>query len=222
MAPDRRPTLRFDWADARGTLTTLAAEYAWTAASGAGRFVGEAPAREAQVELAVPLVLGLPAKGTSLDLWIPAMRQSPGWHLVLLYQAGASALALYEDDTLRQAKVFKRYVVRGRGRAQPLHLKTKGKSRYGSRLRLQQAKALRDDIVGWLRAQAGGTPPWAQLFVAAPVRLWPDLYTGNALPPFDQRDPRIVRVPLDVRTPCEAERERVRAWLGQGVLRPIS
>ena len=50
------------------------------------------------------------------------------------------ATRLWRDDELVAHKVVKKYVVRGRGRAQPLHLKTRGKSRYGSRLRLANAQ----------------------------------------------------------------------------------
>ena len=44
-----------------------------------------------------------------------------------------------DDGEIVHTKSIKKYVVRGRGRAQPTHLATKGKSRYGSRLRLQKA-----------------------------------------------------------------------------------
>ena len=64
-----------------------------------------------------------------------------GLHAVLLIQAGACALGLWRDEELLEHKAFKAYVVRGRGRAQPTHLKTRGKSRYGSRLRLQNHRA---------------------------------------------------------------------------------
>ena len=218
---DQRPDelTRFEWPEAKTRIAAWVDAAAWEGAGGAGRFHGMPHEGGARWHLEVPLVLGEPPAGEALGVWCQAMGERPGWHLVLLFQAGAAALALYEDDTLRHSKVFRRYVVRGRGRAQPLHLKTKGKSRYGSRLRLQQAKALRDDIVTWLRERAAETPDWQQLFLACPVRLWPDLYTGQVHPPFEQRDARIVRVPLDIATPGEASRERVRGFLGRGRLR---
>ena len=54
----------------------------------------------------------------------------------LLPPKQCSDFVQWRGEELVRHKVFKRYVVRGRGRAQPTHLKSKGKSRYGSRLRL--------------------------------------------------------------------------------------
>ena len=57
--------------------------------------------------------------------------------VLLLLQAGAMAIGQWDVDELMYHKAIRRYVVRGHGRAQPLHARTKGKSRYGARLRLQ-------------------------------------------------------------------------------------
>lgn len=48
---------------------------------------------------------------------------------VVLVRAGAFALGLWDDDELVQHKAKKRYVTRGKGKAQLTHLKTRGKSR---------------------------------------------------------------------------------------------
>ena len=57
--------------------------------------------------------------------------------LLLLLRAGAMAFGCWRGGELLQHKAVRKYVVRGSGKAQSTHLKTRGKSRYGSRLRLQ-------------------------------------------------------------------------------------
>ena len=64
--------------------------------------------------------------------------------MVLLLQAGAATLGAFEAGEPLATKTRKAYVVRGNGRAQPTYLASKGKSRYGARLRLQNAVRLLD------------------------------------------------------------------------------
>ena len=147
-------------------------------------------------------------------VWLDGLPRSLGLQVVLLVQAGASALGLWEDDELVAHKVVKKYVVRGRGRAQPLHLKTRGKSRYGSRLRLSNARAQLDQTNERLSAwwAEHGPPDW--LFVACPVRTWPALLEAQPPPPFDRADAR--DIPRDVRRPSFEELKRVRRSLVRG------
>jgi hypothetical protein len=214
-----RETLRFGWAQAHERLAAWATAWPFGPASAGGRFAGHDPATGGRLELEVPLVLGWPPEGMALKAWCATMARRPGRHVVLLVQAGAVALGLWEDDVLLAHKVFKRYVVRGRGRAQPTHLKTKGRSRMGSRLRLRNAEALREDLGGRLAAWwvEHGAP--ARIFVSCPKREWPELFRACPDLPFGQRDPRLVRIPLDVHVPGFEEVQRVRGFLGRGRLR---
>ncbi|MFT4538031.1 MAG: hypothetical protein ACI841_004835 [Planctomycetota bacterium] len=124
----------------------------------------------------------------------------PGLHCLILMQAGAASLGMFEGGDSLATKTLKRYVVRGNGRAQPAFLATRGKSRYGSRLRLQNARLLLDEINEKLGSywEEFGTPEI--VFAAAPVRLWPELFRASVPAPFTQDDP-IVRVPLDLPVP---------------------
>ena len=150
-------------------------------------------------------------------VYLDRLESGTGLVLVLLVQAGASALGLWRDGELLAHKVVKKYVVRGRGRAQPLHLKTRGKSRYGARLRLQGARAQLVETNEKLAEWRGRHGRFDQVFYSAPVRTWPELFRvaprrskgGRGLP---------VRIPLDVRVPCHAELLRVWRFLGRGSL----
>lgn len=119
---------------------------------------------------------------------------------MILAQAGAVALAMFRGGEPVATKAFKRYVVRGSGRAQPTYLASKGKSRYGSRLRLQNARLLIEETNEKLTAlwKEHGAPD--QILVGAPPRLWADLFLAPNRPPFTKDTP-ITRVPIDVEVP---------------------
>lgn len=175
----------------------------------AGRFEVRDREGTPRGELRLPLVLG----DFALDEEMPA---ELGPHWILLIQAGAAGLGVWSDEGLLRHKVIKKYVVRGKGRAQTLHVKTRGKSRYGSRLRLQNAERLlieiNEKLIAWRKEL--GEPDL--IFTSCPVRTWPELFQREPPPPFDQRDARLVKVPLDVRVPSFEELQRVQRFLERG------
>lgn len=149
-----------------------------------------------------------------------AARLSPdlGRQVVLLLQAGKAAVGYWDGEELLRHKAFARYVVRGKGRAQPLHRRTRGKSRYGSRLRLQNWRRLlveTSERLGDWWAEFG-VPE--RVFVAAGVRPLGDLLGCEPAPPF-AGDPGVLeRIPMHVHAPDFAELRRVRGWLLHGRL----
>ena len=137
---------------------------------------------------------------------------------VILAQAGAVALAMFELGEPLVTKSFKRYVVRGNGRAQPAYLDSKGKSRYGSRLRLQNARQMIEEtnrrLDGFWREH--GAPD--QILVGAPPKLWAEHFLAPIKPPFD-RDTPITRVPLDFPVPTTSVLLRTYRSLQYGQIR---
>ena len=164
-----------------------------------------------------PLVCVPPGHtGQTFTTWRDAVPDSLGTEVVLLMQAGAHAYGLWVDDELIRHRADKRYVVRGNGKAQPTHLKTRGKSRYGSRLRLQNAKALVAGTIEDLRQWHDDYGPFDTLYRSCPQRAWSDfLATADPRPPFGTPE-RMVTIPLDVGVPCFAEVCRIREWLAFG------
>jgi len=146
----------------------------------------------------------LPTDSTSAD-------EALGVQGVLLLQAGAAAVGLWRGEELVDHKAFKRYVVRGSGKAQVSHLKTKGKSRYGSRLRLQNHRRLLEEVAERTASWWGGGRPPEHLFRAVPVRLWSEFLT---LGPGAWGGARALGT--TVRTPDFAELQRVRRWMLRG------
>ena len=161
--------------------------------------------------LALPVV-ALPDEPDPRDprAFASALRDSLGLELVLLVQAGAFAAGLYLENELVAHRVRRRYVVRGRGRAQPTYLDRKGKSRYGSRLRLRNARRLIDDLRACLAAWSGDHGAPDRVYLSCPVRLRAEISAARPPVPLDPR--RTLAVPFAVRRPAFEELGRIR-WL---------
>lgn len=168
--------------------------------------------------LTLPPVLGIPPDAAPSDITGHVPEQL-GVEVVLLLRASRAALGLWIDDELAAHKVFRRYTVRrGQGHAQTTHLKTKGKSRYGSRLRLQQATRLLDEVNERLTEWEDEHGPYRAIHRACPVRLWADLCAHEPSPPFDARDPRLLPIRIHTHEPDFEELLRVRRHLTRGVI----
>ena len=136
--------------------------------------------------------------------------------LVLLMRAGAMSFGCWRGQELVQHKAVRKYVVRGNGRAQSTHLKTRGKSRYGSRLRLQNWRSLLAETNERVAACQEQFGPFDRIFHAVPVRVFSDLFLAEPAPPFSRDAKELQKVPIHVHRPDHEELLRVRAWLLRG------
>ena len=168
------------------------------------------------VRFVPPAVLPRPLPGTTPEAWIATLPGHLGVEVVVLLRAGAAALGLWCDDELADARVHRRYVVRGSGHAQPTHLRTKGKSRYGSRLRLQNWRRLLDEVATGLRDWEAAYGAFDRLHRSSTPRVWADLVRVEPPAPIPEDPARIVRVPLHVHQPSREELLRVREALRTG------
>jgi len=199
---------RFGWSETPEAIADCLREWAGPsplADEGARRFVVEEQGR--RLEIRIPLVLARARPGQLLESWLADAHEPPGRQLLVLMQAGACALGLFEAGELIEHLTLKRYVVRGSGRAQPAYLKTKGKSRYGSRLRLRNAQRLLEDAAATMRDWHEVHGPFDRVFHSCPLRTWAELLREDL--PFDGEGP-LVKVPLDLNRPTFAEMQR--AW----------
>lgn len=200
--------LRFRWDEAAEAIPRALADWNGPeprAGEGGRAFSAELDGR--RLEVRVPLVLAVPRELEGLGDWLARCPEAPGRQLVLLMQAGAAALGLFDEGELLEHRTLKRYVVRGKGRAQPAYLKTKGKSRAGSRLRLRNARRLLEDVAQTLRdwdEEHGGCE---RVFWSCPVRGWAELLREDL--PFDSEGP-LVKIPMDLNRP--GHEEMLRAW----------
>ncbi|MCU0864915.1 MAG: hypothetical protein MUC36_14085 [Planctomycetes bacterium] len=214
MSTPRPRVIRFPRADLAEQLEAFACRWPQARADRRGLvFQGEPGAR-----LRVPLTAPRVQPGESVAAYAARLPGPSERQLLLLLQAGAMAIGWWDGDELVQHKAVRRYVVRGSGRAQPLHSKTRGKSRYGSRLRLQNWKRLLVETNQRLRTwyEQFGAPE--RLFVSVPVRAFADLLAAEPPPPFGRDDACLQRVPMHVHRPDFAELQRVHRWLASGRL----
>lgn len=214
--------IRFAIEDLLEQLEAFAARWPDAKVDERGRFVGlpAAVAGEALPRLVPPLLAPRLRSGESVADYIDRCADfdivEGEQYAVVLMRAGAVALGIWRGNELLSHKAIRKYVVRGKGRAQPTYLRSKGKSRYGSRLRLQNWKRLLKETNEWLN------DAWAQLgipqrvFYSAPVRVQVDLRDAEPPPPFAVTDPGSVRIPIHVHRPDHAELLRVRATLAWG------
>lgn len=204
---------RFSWRDTRDVVGALMTVHPLRPDRGGRRLVA-GPDPDPDVIVTVPTAL--PAVAGDVVAWLDHLPGSLGLEAVVLLRAGSAALGVWRDDEPVAEKVFKRYVVRGTGRAQPTHLRVKGKSRYGSRLRLQQAARLLEEVAERLSDWERIEGRFDVVHRACPPRLWVELTALSPGPPFEVRDPRIRRVPVHVHEPGRDELRRVREVITTG------
>lgn len=169
------------------------------------------------VRLVPPPLLAIPTGIETARAYLAAPPVVPQKILVLLVQAGATSMGYWDGESLLAHKVIKKYVTRGNGRAQTTYLKTRGKSRYGSRLRLQNAKAqlveTNERLISWW----SDFGPAEKIFYSCPTRTWPELFAATPPPPFT-RDQACIKVPMDVDQPGHDELLKVRRFLAWGAV----
>lgn len=188
-----RNTETFYWPETGATLRHLVTEHELLLADNGRDFV--APG----IRVRPPLILPVDPVMRTVEAYVADLPEAPGRQLMVLLQAGAAALGLFGGGANLRTKSIKKYVVRGRGKAQPTHLKTGGKSRYGSRLRLQNARALLVEVNEKLNEWVDECGPPDHVFYSCPVRMWPDLFATTPEPPF-RRD-LATKIPMDLPVP---------------------
>lgn len=117
---------------------------------------------------------------------------------LVLVKAGTASVGFFENGHLSSHKVFRSYMVRKKqGRSQIKYLKTKGKSRAGSRVRLQQALEFFQNINSRLN-EIDEANRLERIAISCSKTLWPYLFGEDARPPFKKDDNRLLRVPIHI------------------------
>lgn len=138
--------------------------------------------------------------------------------LVVLIQAGHAAIGYFEENELVLHKVITRYMVRGNGKAQHTYLKTRGKSKAGSRIRLAQTLDFFEEINQKI-------DEWAiiddcqKVLYSASIPLWNMLFESKVAPVFEKTDKRLLKIPLDVDVPNYEELLNIGEKMQEGQIR---
>lgn len=116
----------------------------------------------------------------------------------VLVKAGTASVGFFENGHLSNHKVFRAYMIRKKqGTSQIKYLKTKGKSRAGSRVRLQQTLVFFGGINQRL-TEIAEENQLDRIGISCSKTLWPFLFGGEVKPPFEKDDDRLLRVPIHI------------------------
>ncbi|GMQ28602.1 hypothetical protein [Algoriphagus confluentis] len=115
-----------------------------------------------------------------------------------LIKSGQAAVGYFHRGQLEDHKVFRAYMVRKKqGKSQIKHLKTKGKSRAGSRIRLEETLRFFEEINERLNAYDHQFPLdfWG---ISCSKTLWPFLFSSSSPPPFSSDSRQLIELPFHV------------------------
>ena len=125
----------------------------------------------------------------------------PMHYLMLLVQSGSAAVGVFDGEHCLSHKVFSAYMVRKKqGKSQIKHLKTKGKSRAGSRVRLASTLEFFENINTRLNDHFANYE-FDRVALSCSKILIPYLYGSKVPTPFEKKDPRIYRIPKHLHQP---------------------
>lgn len=126
-------------------------------------------------------------------------------YLIVLIQTGASSMGYFEEGEVIRHKAIKKYMTRKKqGKSQLNYLKTRGKSKAGSRVRLANAVRFFNEINERLTDWEEEYEPSRILYSCTP-QLWGFLFQATPPPPFEKKDPRLIKVPKDIHVPTHEE-----------------
>ncbi|MBF9252549.1 hypothetical protein I2I11_04520 [Pontibacter sp. 172403-2] len=147
-----------------------------------------------QVYFRLPLVLPPPGSGLTVE-------KAQVNYIILLIQSGNCALGYFENGVNLDHKVFRSYMVRKKqGKSQIKYLKTKGKSRAGSRVRLGETVEFFENINERLQAYFKAHQVH-RIAISCSKTLIPYLFNSKVPTPFDKNDPRLYKIPKHMHTP---------------------
>jgi hypothetical protein len=127
--------------------------------------------------------------------------KKPVNYIILLIQSGNCAMGYFENGINLDHKVFRSYMVRKKqGTSQVKHLKTKGKSRAGSRVRLGETVEFFENINERLQDYFAAHQVH-RIALSCSKILIPYLFNSKVATPFDKRDERIFKIPKHIHTP---------------------
>lgn len=126
-------------------------------------------------------------------------------YILVLIRSGIAAVGYFEDYKNTDHKVFRAYMVRKKqGKSQIKYLKTKGKSRAGSRVRLNETLEFFEEINIRLSSYFEEFRV-DKIGITCSETLMPYLFGSKEETPFGKKDPRIFKIPKHIQNPTYAE-----------------
>jgi len=164
-----------------------------------------------QVYFRLPITIPPPPKFSGLN-------SNQVNYIILLIQSGSCALGYFEDGKNLLHKVFRSYMVRMKqGTSQVKYLKTKGKSRAGSRVRLAETEEFFENINSRLQ-EYFKTYDIHRIAMSCSKILIPFFFNAKIATPFPKKDERIFKIPKHVHLPIYEVMMDVNKFLQKGEL----
>lgn len=139
-------------------------------------------------------------------------------YIMLLIQSGNCAMGYFENGVNLDHKVFRSYMVRKKqGKSQVKYLKTKGKSRAGSRVRLAETLEFFENINERLQ-EYFEEHTIHRIAISCSKILIPYLYNSKVATPFKKGDERLYKIPKHIHTPIYGVMMDVHKFLLKGEL----
>ncbi len=131
-----------------------------------------------------------------------ALKEIDDFHLALvMIRAGIAVTGYFHNGVMLDHKVFRAYMVRQKqGKSQIKYLKTKGKSRAGSRLRLGESEQFFEEINERLQRYNADYPitTWG---ISCGMTLFPYFFASETAPPFLKNQDNLMNIPFHVQQP---------------------
>jgi hypothetical protein len=139
-------------------------------------------------------------------------------YVILLIQSGSCAVGYFENGINVDHKVFRSYMVRKKqGKSQIKYLKTRGKSKAGSRVRLGETVEFFENINERLQEYFQEFEIH-RIAISCSKTLIPYLFNSKVATPFEKRDERILKIPKHIHQPIYEVLMDVNKFLLKGEL----
>jgi hypothetical protein len=140
-------------------------------------------------------------------------------YVLLLIRSGIASVGYFENRENIDHKVFRSYMVRKKqGKSQIKHLKTKGKSRAGSRVRLAETLEFFENINQRL-TDYFSTYHIDRIGLSCSTTLLPYLFGSKVPTPFPKNDPRLITIPKHIQNPTYENLLEINEFMLQGEFR---
>ncbi len=164
-------------------------------------FTGFDQTQDKLFELKTSLLFPINDEHQNISNYLQSATQKPLNYLIVIIQAGACALGYFEENEMMNHKVIRKYMTRAKqGKAQYNYLKTKGKSKAGSRVRLAQTIDFFEEINGKIM-EWEIIDETSQIFYSASIPLWNLMFESKVKCPFEKKDNRLRKIPKDIQAP---------------------
>lgn len=208
---------RFDWSSTGLILESLMRSYSLAPSKSRRRLVGRGHGEHERIVLVPPAIQPILPACESDQEYLHTLPLDLASHLVVLMRSGHAALGVGTVNGLTDDKVIRRYTNRkGQGKAQSTWDAKKTAQSVGARLRRRESRAFYDDVATQLNDWSAPIQEVGRIFVACPVRLWPELFNTRLRLPFGPGDSRLQKLALAVKRPTREALYDFNRDLGKG------